>query len=37
MGIHLSWQRFTVVGDPDNSGHSYDRDFIAVGYGYSFP
>ena len=35
-GIHLNYQRFTDVGDADNSGHEYDRSFIAVGFNYRF-
>ena len=30
-GFHFSYQRFMDVGDENNSGHEYDRDFISVG------
>lgn len=35
-GIHLNYQMFADVGDEDNSGHEYDRSFIAVGVDYRF-
>jgi hypothetical protein len=36
MGIQVGWQRFSDVGDEDNSGHEMDRDFYSVGFGYRF-
>ena len=35
-GVHVAYQRFTDVGDEENSGHEYDRDFISVGAEYRF-
>jgi hypothetical protein len=35
-GVHLNYQMFTDVGDEDNSGHEYDRSFIALGFNYRF-
>ncbi len=35
-GLHANLQRFFDVGDEDNSGHEYDRDFLAVGVDYRF-
>jgi hypothetical protein len=36
LGIVAGWTRYWSVGDPDKSGHQYDRDFIAGGVSYSF-
>ena len=35
-GVHVAYQKFTDVGDEDNSGHEYDRDFISLGAEYRF-
>ena len=35
-GVHVEYQRFTNVGDDNNSGHEYDRDFFSVGADYRF-
>jgi hypothetical protein len=35
-GVHIDYQIFTDVGDPDNSGHQYDRSFASVGFDYRF-
>jgi hypothetical protein len=36
LGIHVEYSRFFSVGDNDNSGHEYDRDFLSVGMVWSF-
>jgi hypothetical protein len=36
LGITAAWTRYFKVGDPDKSGHSYDRDFISAGVSYQF-
>lgn len=35
-GVHFDYQMFKNVGDPDNSGHEYDRTMISVGVQYHF-
>lgn len=35
-GAHLGWQRFTDVGDNNNSEHEYDRDIVELGFEYHF-
>lgn len=36
LGIHVEYSRFFNVGDDNNSGHEYDRDFLSVGMVWSF-
>lgn len=36
LGIHIEYSRFFDVGDNDNSGHEYDRDFFSAGVVWSF-
>ena len=33
---HLGWQRFTNVGDNNNSEHEYDRDIVELGFEVQF-
>jgi len=35
-GAHLGWQRFTDVGDNNNSEHEYDRDVLELGLEFNF-
>lgn len=34
--FHVQYQLFKNVGDPDNSGHEYDREMVSLGIGYRF-
>ena len=36
FGITAHWTRYFSVGDPDKSGHQYDRDFFGGGVSYTF-
>ena len=36
LGIHVEYSRFFSVGDKNNSGHVYDRDFFSAGMIWSF-
>lgn len=36
LGIHVEYSRFFNVGDNNNSGHQYDRDFLSVGMIWNF-
>jgi OmpA-like transmembrane domain len=34
--FHVQYQLFKNVGDPENSGHEYDREMVSLGIGYRF-
>jgi OOP family OmpA-OmpF porin len=36
LGIHAEYSYFFNVGDNDNSGHEYNRDFLSVGMVWNF-
>jgi hypothetical protein len=36
LNHRVGWHRFASVGDDNNSGHRYTRDFFEIGAGYRF-